>query len=127
MLEREARGERRLGDLQLRLVRLRGRDAVLQLVAGLRQRLRDGILLIAQALGRLRREDVADRRRQDERPDQVAAAALVLLRRALAVLVAADRDVLRAVVLRDLAATQREHRGREGEQAGDQLLRGRAD
>ena len=45
------------------------------------------------------------------------AAALVLLRPRLAVLVGADRDVLRAVVGRELASAQRERRGREREDA----------
>src|SRR5947209_18505319 len=44
MLELEARGERRLGDLQLLLRRLCRRETVLQLVAGLRERLRDEML-----------------------------------------------------------------------------------
>ena len=68
-------------------------------------------------------EHVADGRRRDERPDQMAAAALVLLLRAVAVLVAADRDVLGAVVRGELAAAQRERGGRERQEAREQLLR----
>ena len=49
----------------------------------------------------------------EQRPDQVRAAALVLLRARLAVLVGPDRDVLGAVVGGELAAAQREQRRRE--------------
>ena len=146
-LELEARGERRLGDLELRRRRLGGREAVLELVAGLRERLRDGIARVArhpaEDLGRggdradlrggarvvahaLRREPcehVADRRGGDERADQMSAAALVLLRRALAVLVASDRDVLGTVIRGELRPAQRERRRRERHEPGEQLLR----
>src|SRR3954468_14988556 len=66
-------------------------------------------------------EDVPDRGRRDERPDEMSAAALVLARRTLPVLVAADRDVLRAVVRGELAATQRKHRRRDRGDSGQQL------
>jgi hypothetical protein len=55
----------------------------------------------------------------------VTAAALVLLRRAVAVLVAADRNVFCTVVVRELAAAQREHRRCEGEERDEELLRSR--
>src|SRR5581483_6979944 len=120
MLELEALRERSLGDLELVRRRLGGREAVLELVAGLRERprerivrvprhpaeqlrgggdradLRDGLRLAPVPLGREARERVPDGRSRDERPDEMPAAALVLARRALAVLVAPDRDVLGA-------------------------------
>ena len=74
-------------------------------------------------LGREAGEDVADGRRRDERADQMAAAALVLLRRARAVLVRADRDVLGAVVRGELRAPHREHRRCKGKQPRHELLR----
>ena len=63
----------------------------------------------------------------EQRAEQVRAAAVVLLRRALPLLVAADRDVLGAVVGGDVRAAQRESGRREREQAADELLRRRAD
>jgi len=72
-------------------------------------------------------EDVADRARREQRADQMTAATLVLLRRSLALLVVADRDVLGAVVVRELAAAQREHRRREREQRDEQFLGDRPD
>src|SRR4051794_38935904 len=58
MLEREARGERGLRDLQLLRRRLGGREPVLQLVARLRQPLREHVLGMprhpAEQLGRRR-------------------------------------------------------------------------
>ena len=80
----------------------------------------------AELRRRARGEDVAGRGRDEQRPDQVRAAALVLLRALLAVLVRPDRDVLGAVVGGELAAAQREQRRRERERAGDELARGRA-
>src|SRR5580765_1339754 len=69
------------------------------------------------------REDVADGGRREHRAGEMRAAALVLAGARLAVLVAADRDVLGAVVRGKLAAAEREDTRREREQAGDQLLR----
>src|SRR3954453_6410124 len=137
MLELEARLERRLGHLELLGAGLRGREAVLELMSRLRQRPREKILGVprhpAEELGcrrnradlrsRLRAlpvllrrepgEDVGDRGRGDKRADEMPTTALVLLRRALPVLVAADRDVLRTVIGRELARTQRHKRRRE--------------
>ena len=76
-----------------------------------------------RALGRALGEQVAGCGRQEHRPDEVRAAALVLLRARLAVLVAADRHVLGAVVRGELAAAQRERRGRDREEARDELAR----
>src|SRR5579884_3286680 len=150
MLELEARGERRLGHLELLGARLRGREAVLELVPGLRQRLRQRMRRVAghpaeelrrgreraelrgdlgvpaQPLGRQAGQGVAEGGGGDERSHQVAAAALVLARGALAVLVAADRDVLRPVIGRQLARAQREHRGDDGGDGREQLARERA-
>src|SRR3954452_3297505 len=108
MLELEARGESSLRDIELFQRWLRGREAVLQLVARLRERLREQVAGIAchpaKDLRRrsdrpdLRRgagvpamlhrrepgKDVPDARGRDEGPDEVAAAALVLFLRALA-------------------------------------------
>src|SRR5947199_377504 len=106
MLELEARVQRRLGDLQLLLRRLRRREPVLQLVAGLRERLRDEMIGIP-------RHPAEDRRRRDERADEMTSAPLVLLGRALTVLVPADGDVLRTVVRGELRTTHREHRRSE--------------
>src|SRR6266851_985980 len=150
MLELEAGGERGLCDLELLRRRLRRRKPVLKLVAGLRQRLRDEIVrmpghpaedlrrrgertelscragAVARALRRKPGEQVADGRRRDQRADQMPAAALVLLLRAGAVLVVADRDVLGAVVGGELRAAHCERSRRDREQPGDELLRGRA-
>src|SRR5205085_786872 len=120
------------------------REAVLELVAGLRQGERDGVTRVAghpaerlgcdadgeelcrqaqarlDVLGRTRDEEIRKRRREDDRADEMAAAALVLLRAVLAVLVRADRDVLGAVVGGEVGAAQREERRREpGCGAGD--------
>ena len=57
----------------------------------------------------------------EQRADEVAAAAVVLLRRRLAGLVRADRDVLGAVVRGELAAAERDHGGRERGERGDCL------
>src|SRR5579884_2818850 len=143
MLELEARGQRRLGDLELLGARLRGREAVLELVARLGQRTRERMRRMprhpAEELGRrgeraelgddlrvtpqrLRRETgqaAPERRGGDERPYQVTAAALVLPLRAAPVLVASDRDVLRPVVRGELTRAEREdgrrHRGDRSE------------
>src|SRR5438270_105464 len=61
------------------------------------------------------------RGRRHERPHEMPAAALVLARRALPVLVAADRDVLRAVVRGEVPAAQREHRRRDRGDGREQL------
>ena len=79
----------------------------------------------AQALRRARGERAPDRGRREQRADHVRAAALVLPRARLAVLVAADRDVLGAVVLGEVGAAQRDHRRAEREDGGDRLLRQR--
>src|SRR5438128_889588 len=72
-------------------------------------------------------ENVSDGLRGEQRADEVGAATLVLLGAGLVVLVAADRDVLGAVVAGELAAAQ-SHRGRpERQQAAHQLLRRRAE
>ena len=152
MLELEAGGQGRLGDLELLGGRLRGRDPVLELVAGLRERLRERVVGVAHHPAEdLRRGGDRAERREPARgelrscagaraaralpivsvassgPTQVRAAALVLLLARLAVLVAADRDVLGAVVGGELAAAQREGgRGERGER-GDELLGRRAE
>ena len=59
--------------------------------------------------------------REQHRADEVPAAAVVLLRRRLAGLVGADRDVLRAVVRRELAAPESDHRGCERRERDDRL------
>ena len=146
---RQAR-ERRLGDLELRRARLARAEPVLQLVARLRERARDADARGGAsssrrsrstaataptapasarggpvALRRLLGGEVAGGRRERASGRQMRAAALVLLRPRLAVLVGADRDVLGAVVLGELAAAQRERRGREREQrCVEQLARG---
>src|SRR4029450_2080397 len=66
--------------------------------------------------GRGARARVRDGGRGDERADEVAAAALVLLRRARAVLVRANGDVLGAVIGREIAAAQRERGRRDREE-----------
>ena len=66
----------------------------------------------------------AERGREQHRADEVRAAPLVLLRPRLAVLVRADRDVLRAVVAGELAAAERERRRRDRQHRGDELARG---
>src|SRR5439155_11784610 len=59
--------------------------------------------------------------------EQMRAAAFVLLRTLLAVLVAPDRDVLRTVVRSKVGAPQSKSCGSDGEDAGDQLLGRRAE
>src|SRR4051812_13795724 len=149
MLECEARGERGLRDLQLLRRRLRRREPVLQLVPGLRQPLREQVVgmtrhpaeelrgrgeraelrrcacRLLQPLGCEPGECVADRGRREQRADEMSAAALVLFCRPVAMLIPADRDVLRAVIVRELTAAQREHGGCEGEERDEQLLRDR--
>ena len=90
----------------------------------------DGPRRAAQVGGRPGGQDVAGRGGDDQRPDQVRAAALVLLRALLAVLVGADRDVLGSVIRGELAAAEREEgRGERqhprGELAGDGAEPGR--
>ena len=72
---------------------------------------------------RTRREQVADRRRDEQRPDEVRAAALVLLPALLAVLVRPDRDVLGSVVRGELGRAQSDHRGQDGEEPAHELPR----
>src|SRR5256885_10780987 len=134
MLELEARRQRGLGHLELVGGRLRRREAMLGLVSGLREcpgkrvrrvplhpaeelgrggdstELGRSLRLAPQPLGCERGESVPDRGRGDEWTDQVAATTLVLARRALSVLVAADRDVLRAVIRGELTGAQGEPR-----------------
>src|SRR6266852_873353 len=122
MLELQAGGECGLGDLDLLGRRLGRGQSVLQLVAGLREGLREGVLRVphhpaedlggggkrgegageacggAKMTGSARGEAGSDRGGGDQRADEVRAAALVLLRRKLAVLVGADRNVLGTVV-----------------------------
>ena len=81
----------------------------------------------AQTCRRPRGEDVPRGGRRDQRSDEMRAAALVLPRARLAVLVTADRDVLGAVVGRELLTAQGEQRRCEREQARDELLRGVAE
>src|SRR5712691_9793481 len=100
MLELEARRERGLGDLQLLGRRLGRGQSVLQLVPGLRERLRQDVAGIACH----------------------PAAALVLLLSLVAVLVAADRDVLGTVVAGELGAVEREDGGCQREEPREQLL-----
>ena len=112
VLERETRLQRRLRDLELRRRGLGRREPVLELVPGLRERLRDRRLRVPLhpgedlgrggeradrggeprralvALRRAVREHASDGVRQEQRPDEMAAAALVLLLAHLAVLVA---------------------------------------
>ena len=67
-------------------------------------------------------EGGAGSRSHEQRPDEVRAAALVLLRCALAVLVRPDRDVLGAVVRGELSLAKREQRRREGKRSRGELL-----
>ena len=121
--------------------RVGGREPVLQLVTGPRERPRERVVGVPDhpgedlgrgARARRRRADaggpaqrarapgcegVADRRGEQQRADQVRAAALVLLPARLAVLVRPDRDVLGAVVGGELGAAERQHRRRERERA----------
>src|SRR5579862_2081858 len=114
VLELEARGERGLGDLELLGRRLCGREPMLELVARLRQRLRHGVAgvarhpaedlrrrgeraelgraasMVADVRGRETGKRISHRRRHHERADEMTAAALVLLLRRVAVLVAPD-------------------------------------
>ncbi len=75
--------------------------------------------------GRPRGQHVADGESREQRAEQVRAAALVLLLAGLAVLVAADRDVLCAVVRGEIVAPQSEHGRDERGDRADELLRGR--
>src|SRR5205823_3721602 len=131
-LELQTRGEGSVGDLDLRGRRLRGGETVLQLVPRLRERAGERLVGITdhpaedlrrrcerselrgksrggtQMLRRSGRQRVADRRRRKERADEVRAAALVLLRAQLAVLVGPDRDVLGAMIGGEVGAAKRE-------------------
>src|SRR5262245_17603261 len=149
ILEREARCERRLRNLELVGRRLGCREAVLELVPRLGERLRERMVGVAhhpredlrrdrdrchrgeaprgepELTRRPRGEEVADRERSEERADEVRAAAFVLLVARLAVLGGADRDVLGAVVGRELGAAQRDGGRSQRCDAGDDLARGR--
>src|SRR5438128_1636356 len=72
--------------------------------------------------GRQSGENVADGGRCNKRPDEMTATALVLLLGAVAVLVAADRDVLGAVVGSKLSPAQRQGRRCKRQEAREQLL-----
>ena len=61
--------------------------------------------------------------RQQQRADEMAAAAVVLLRCRLARLVGADRDVLGSVIRGELAAAEGDHGRRERGEGGDGFLR----
>ena len=150
LFQLQARPQRGVGDLELRGARLAGAETVLELVARPRERARERVRRMARhpaedldrrrdgtdRADRARRGAVARRHllggeiargvRQEHRPDQVRAAALVLLRARRAVLVRADRDVLGAVIRGELAAAQRERRGREREGAREQFARERS-
>src|SRR5205814_956646 len=115
MFQLQAGGERGLGDLELLGGRLLGRQPVLQLVARLGERAREAVLRVAdhpaeelggdadsaelsrgssgaaQMLRCTRRESAPDGRAEEQRTDYVRAAALMLFRARLTVLVAADR------------------------------------
>src|SRR5215218_501492 len=151
MFELEAGGEGGLCDFELLGRRLRGGQTMLNLVAGLRQRLRQRMIRVADhpredlrrrgeraergeatrgkpELGRRPgSEDVADRERPEQRPDQVRPAALMLFLAGLTVLVRPDRDVLSAVVGGELRAAERDGGRRERRERSDELLRGRAE
>src|SRR6266566_37280 len=77
----------------------------------------------AQALGRASGQRASDSRADQQRADDVRAAALVLLRASLSVLIATDRNVLGAVVGSHLRAAQRERSRSKRDRAGEQLLR----
>ena len=72
-------------------------------------------------------QDVADCGRREEWADEMPAATLVLAGRLLPVLVAPDRDVLGAVVRRELAGAEREHRRCDRGERGQQLARDRSE
>src|SRR5436190_16386915 len=76
----------------------------------------------AQRRRRLRRERRPDCGREEERPDEMRSAALVLLPPRLVVLVRADRDVLGTVVGGEARAAQGQSRGSERESAREELL-----
>src|SRR6266511_3956014 len=146
MLELEAGGQCGLRHLELLRRRLRGGEAVLELVARPSERLRQRALRVphhpAEDLGGgchgsdrrgqsgwapkvrrcPRRQRGAHGGGNQQRPDQMGAAAFVLARPRLAVLVGSDRDVLRAVVGGEVAAAQRKCGRGEREQAAHQLL-----
>ena len=70
-------------------------------------------------------EDASRDARRHKRAHEVGAAALVLARARLAVLVASDRDVLGAVVGGERGAAQGEHGRGKGDDARDRLAGGR--
>jgi hypothetical protein len=72
--------------------------------------------------GRPGDERVPDRRRHEQRSEQVRAAALVLLRPLLTVLVRPDGDVLGTVVLGEIRPPQGDRCGADGERSGEDLL-----
>jgi hypothetical protein len=71
---------------------------------------------------RARGEEAAGGARHEQRPEDVGAAALVLLGPILAVLVRTDGDVLGAVVLGEIRASQGHGRRSDSEECGDGLL-----
>ena len=73
--------------------------------------------------GSPRRQRAGGSARQEQRADEMAAAAVVLLRRRLACLVGADRDVLGAVIRGEVAAPERDHGRRQRGKCGDGFLR----
>src|SRR5947208_16271135 len=76
----------------------------------------------AQALRRASGQRASDSRADQQRPDDVRAAALVLLRAGLSMLIAADRNVLGAVVSSHVRTAQRERSRSKRDRAGEQLL-----
>ena len=135
--ELQAGLQRRLGDLELRGVGLGGRDPVLELMTGPGERPGDRMVGVpnhpredlggyrhapdgrgqprraAHAIRRLRGVRGAGRGGEQQRPDQVRPAPLVLLSAGLAVLVRPDRDVLGPVVGGEVGAPQRQRRRQE--------------
>ncbi len=141
----------RLGDLELSGRRLCRRDAGLELVTGPRECPRDRMGRMPshpgkdldcspdradrtnRTCGRPRPRGGASRKarwhgaREHQRPDEMAAAAIVLLRRRLTGLVRADRDVLGSVVGGELATSQRHDRRCDRRDRGDRLAGGEAE
>ena len=150
-LELETFAERSLRDLELLGRRLGGEDPRLELPAGPGQRAADRVVRDGAASRRRSRWRAASeptptpRRaserspaaggarlltsalpgggRDEERAEHVRSAPLVLSRSQLAVLVAADRDVLGPVVRRELGASQRRGRRDDREKRRRDLLR----
>src|SRR5581483_5224546 len=147
--ELQARGEGRLGHLELLGRRFARAEPVLELVARPCERPRERMRRVprhpAEDLGR--RDERAERRgglrggpeparyavggevpgggREEHRADEVRPTALVLLRARLSVLVRADGDVLGAVVLRELAAASDRRAVASSRAAGRRLVRRR--